>query len=113
MAHLRDWQASLDEPSQPNVLTRKFEKTPNKEGDATLDKVCLNTAWDEYVRNNVVSETAAKLIQTFLLNTMASSGKQADDAESEADESADDTELHPLKLPGQKLREGYIMEGKR
>ncbi len=73
MAHLRDWQASLDEPSQPNVLTRKFEKTPNKGGDATLDKVCWNTAWDEYVRNNVVSETAPKLIQTFLLNTMAAS----------------------------------------
>ena len=56
------------------------------------------TPADEYVQCNVASEAAAKLIQTFLLNTMASSEKQADDEESEADESADDTELPPLKL---------------
>ena len=54
---------------------------------------------------NVVSKAATKLIQTFLLNSMASSGKQAEDAGSEADESADDTELPPLKLPGQKFQE--------
>ena len=55
------------------------------------------------MRGNVVSDAAAKLIQTLLLNTMATSGKQADDAESEADDSADDTELPPLKLPGNKF----------
>ena len=61
------------------------------------------STWDEYARGNVVSTSARNLIQSFLLNTMASSGKAADDVESDADDTEDDEELPPLKLPSQKF----------
>ena len=77
----------------------------------TYPLAVLNLALERVVRRRpsgvpaVCRGAAAKLIQTFLLNTMASSGKQADDAESEADKSADDTELHQLKLPSHRFHE--------
>ena len=36
-------------------------------------------AWDVYVRGNVVSQAAASLIRSFLLKTIAASGKQFND----------------------------------
>ena len=69
------------------------------------DKVNWQNAWDEYVRGNVVSITAAQLIRSFLLNTMTSSGKADDDAQSDADAAEDESELPPLKLPCQRFRE--------
>ena len=69
----------------------------------SADLTSWKTAWDEYVRGNVVSDAAAKLIRTFLLNTMAATGPDADDDASEADASDDDTELPPLKLSGERF----------
>ena len=62
-------------------------------------------AWDEYVRGNVASDAAAKLIQRFLLKAMASSGKADDGGQSDADASEDETELPPLKLSSPKFQE--------
>ena len=63
-------------------------------------------AWDEYVRGNVVSQTAADLIQSFLLKTMAASAQGAD-SESEADPSDGDNncDVPRLQLPARKLHE--------
>ena len=57
------------------------------------DQVHWSRAWDEYVRGHVVSETAAHLIQSFLLKTMAVSGGNADSDEDEADESEDEADI--------------------
>ena len=62
------------------------------------DQVHWSRAWDEYVRGHVVSETAAHLIQSFLLKTMAVSGGNADNEEDEADKSEDETEITPLRI---------------
>ena len=62
------------------------------------DKIDWGSAWSEYVRGNVVSESAARLIKSFLLNTMAASGGAADEAESEADATEDESELPPMKV---------------
>ena len=37
-------------------------------------------AWDEYIKGNVVSKHAAQLIQSFLLNTIAATQYEADEA---------------------------------
>ena len=36
-------------------------------------------SWDEYVRGNVVSESAAKLIRSLMLKTIAATGMPQDD----------------------------------
>ena len=38
-----------------------------------------NKSWDEYVRGNVVSESAAKLIRSLMLKTIAATGMPQDD----------------------------------
>ena len=55
-------------------------------------------AWEEYVRGHVVSKTAADLIQSFLLKTMAVGGKSNDSDESEADQPEDDPDVPALRL---------------
>ena len=102
---LQEWQGSVDQPSQVRSPCRLTKKTTQQGTESASEKVSWKTAWDGYVRGNVVSETAAKLIQRFLLNTMASSGSAADDAQSEADASEDEAELPPLKLPCQQFQE--------
>ena len=61
--------------------------------------------WYEYVRGNVVSEYGAKLIQRFLLNTMASYGKAVDDGQSEANASEEESDMRLLKMPSIKFPE--------
>ena len=70
-----------------------------------LDKVYWKEAWDEYVRGNVVSKTAAKLIQRILLNTMTSTGKTMGDTQSMADATDSESELPQFKLTGMKFQE--------
>ena len=62
-------------------------------------------AWDEYVRGHVVSKTAADLIQSFLLKTMAVGGKSNDSDESEADQPEDDPDVPALRLSQSALHE--------
>ena len=54
-------------------------------------------AWDEYIRGEVVSKHCARLIQTFLTNTMARPSEETTD-ERDADASDLDEEVPPLRL---------------
>ena len=56
-------------------------------------------SWDEYVRGNVVSECAAKLIRSLMLKTSAATGMPQDDS-STNDEgfNADDADIPTLTL---------------
>lgn len=62
----------------------------------------MNT-WSEYVQGNIVSNSAARLIQSFLLNTWTTSSSHDDNDESEADASKEETDLPSLKLSSQKF----------
>ena len=104
-AQLEEWHESLGQPSTAQAPSRLTKKTAKKRPESVLEKVSWKNAWDEYVRGNVVSDAAARLIQSFLLNTMASSGKAADDVQSDADATEDEAELPPLKLPCRKFQE--------
>ena len=70
--------------------------------ETVADKNQWMNTWSEYVRGHIVSKSAAQLIQSFLLNTFASSSAN-DDSESEADASEDDPDVPPLKLSLQKF----------
>ena len=67
------------------------------------DKINWMNTWSEYVQGNIVSNSAARLIQSFLLNTWTTSSSRDNDDESEADASEEETELPALKLSSQKL----------
>ena len=72
-------------------------------GDDTIanggEHVHWHNTWNTYVRGHIVSVTAAELIQSFLLETLAASGgSHDDDAQSEEDKSEEDTDMQPLKL---------------
>ena len=73
--------------------------------ESLLDKVFWRNAWNEYVRGNVVSEAAAKLITRFMLNTMTCSKQRDDDSDSHGDAADDEGAVPPLKLSGQKFQE--------
>ena len=70
-----------------------------------MERISWKNAWDEYARGNVASETAVRLIERSLINTMTSSAKVMEDSQSEADGSEDDTEIPPQKIPSQKNEE--------
>ena len=80
-------------------------KRPAAPPVSSPDKVEWASAWSEYVRGNVVSESAARFIQSFLLNTIATSGGAADEAESEADAAEDEADLPPMKVPSAKFQD--------
>ena len=56
-----------------------------------------HNAWNEYIRGNIVSESARDLIQSFLLKTMAASYTRTDE-ESDADVSSDDDAVPRLEI---------------
>ena len=65
--------------------------------------------WDEYVRGTVVSVAAANIMQRFLSNMIAATGKAMDDSQSEVDASECESELPPMKLTGFEIpRVDYI-----
>ena len=77
----------------------KIGKVPETQPRALQDHVQWQTTWDAYVRGHVVSDTAAQLIKSFLLKTLAASGShENDDDHSEADKSDEDADMQPLKL---------------
>ena len=89
-----------ESPSRPSkVLRRKQPKAPV---ESVADQVHWGNAWSEYVRGNVVSESAEILIRRFLLNTIASTGKETERDDIELDESEDDVEFPRLTLPSRK-----------
>ena len=83
----------------------KLMKTADNNEASVISQSNWPAAWVEYVRGNVVSESSANLIRSFLLKTIAASGKVVDNNESEADESEPEGEIAPLRLPRGKLQE--------
>ena len=71
--------------------------------EAVADKIPWVNTWSEYVRGNIVIKSAARIIQSFLLNTFASSSPNTDDIEREADATEDEREIPPLKLSSQQF----------
>ena len=61
-------------------------------------------SWEAYVRGNVVSTSAADLIRSFLLKTIAASGAKLDDDDSSDDEAPyEDPDIPVLKLNARSL----------
>ena len=57
------------------------------------------TTWDAYARGGVASQSAALLIRSFLLNSLAASGLQHDDQNSSDEDSTwADLEIEAVKL---------------
>ena len=69
------------------------------------DKINWMNTWSEYVQGNIVSNSAVRLIQSFLLNTWTTSSSHDDNDESEADASDEETDLPSLKLSSQEFRD--------
>ena len=98
-------------------LTMVYEKTPEQPHkvrrplgtvhEPTMEtQVQWHEAWQEYIRGHIVSLSAADLIKSFLLPTLAASGSTNDhDNHSDREESEDDLEITPLELPRNKLQE--------
>ena len=103
-----------ESPSRPSKVLRG--KQPKAPVETVADQVHWGNAWSEYVRGNVVSESAEILIRRFLLNTIASTGKESERDDIELDESEDDVEFPRLTLPtrksGQKYADAYPRSGK-
>ena len=63
-----------------------------------------HASWEAYVRGNVVSTSAAGLIRSFLLKTIAASASQLDDGDSSDDQGPyDDPDIPSVKLDARKL----------
>ena len=91
-------QAKVEPMQEKQRKSRQLQSSAAVENNISK-KIHWPSTWDEYVRGHVVSESAAQLIQSFLLKTMAvSGGKADDDAESEADKSDDDVNIPRLHL---------------
>ena len=91
-------QVNVEPMQEKQRQSRQLQSSAAVENNVSK-QIHWPSAWDEYVRGHVVSETASQLIQSFLLKTMAvSGGKADDDAESEADKSDDDVNIPRLHL---------------
>ena len=104
-AVLQQWQKTLPHQSQDYDSSKQRKKTTKNEEQSTLDMISWRNAWDEYVRGNVVSNAAAKLVTRFLLNTMAATATAADGPQSDADASGSEDEIPPMKLSAIKFQE--------
>ena len=56
----------------------KLMKSADNNQPSVISQTNWPAAWDEYVRGNVVSEASANLIRSFLLKTIAASGKNGE-----------------------------------
>ena len=78
--HLHSLYTSCQEPQQTNVKTLLRGRQSSVPGTVNsrlpvTRHIAWPAAWSEYVRGNVVSLSACNLIQSFLLNTLGTSGK--------------------------------------
>ena len=110
--HLKSiYSNDVEEPrnKQPHVGHKKQSPSGLQATNSQRISINAHQAWEEYVRGGIVSQAAAKLIQSFLLKTLAASGGgDADKEDSDADASDDDPDLPRLKLPAQAL--GGLLE---
>ena len=89
-----------EQEKKPEDTKRRYQKTSdNKDSEMTPPTtIKWATAWDEYVRGKIVSKSARKIIQSFLLKTLAASGHEHDEDESEAEHAYEDPEIPALHL---------------
>ena len=89
-----------EQEKQPERSKRKYRKTSeNKDPEMNpITTIKWATAWDEYVRGRIVSKYSRKIIQSFLLKTLAASGHEHDEDESEAEHAYEDPEIPALRL---------------
>ena len=105
----KHYKISRSTPEDKSHPTREEKSCPAREScparNDVFNEISWPHSWDEYVRGNVVSDSSAALITSFLLKTMSGSGEKSNAEESEADESEDDTDFPPLQIPGPRLQE--------
>ena len=82
---------------------RMRRKTVTLSGESKEAAMSFTTTWDEYIQGNIVSQHAARLIQSFLLNTIAK-GAESDSEEDHADASDEDEDVAPFHLGAADLR---------
>ena len=88
-----------------NTAPKNTQQSSNHSGPSLATQVQWHTAWSQYVGGCVVSKSAAQLIQSFLIQTMAgTSSTQETGAGSDGQESEDDPEVPPLTLASDKLQ---------
>lgn len=71
---------------------------------AITDNIRWHEAWNAYVRGNVISKSAAKLIQSFLLKTLTGADTGGREADSEEEASENEDSLPALKLTSSNLK---------
>ena len=84
----------------PELIVRHRKRAKSK---ATVDETMPSWAgsWGRYIRGNVVSEHAARLIRRFLALTLARSGNNGRESDDDAESGKEDMEGHgaaPVKL---------------
>ena len=73
--------------------------------DAVVRRAQWMTAWSEYVCGNVASKSSERVIQRFLLSTIASRRRSAHEVAREAGVSEEGADMPPLRAPSRKLRD--------
>ena len=103
-------------------LTMVYEKTPEQPDkvrrplgtvhEPTMEtQVQWHEAWQEYIRGHIVSLSAADLIKSFLLHTLAASGSTNDhDNHSDREESEGEPGITLLELPHNTLQELIMLQ---
>ena len=66
--------------------------------------MCWHEAWFAYVRGNIVSVSAAKLIQSFLLKTLAGTDATAQEDDSDKEESDTNADIPALSVKTDSFR---------
>ena len=89
----------VEEPTSATPRRKKIADPSHTVPNCVNDQIHWAKTWDEYVRGHVATETAAHLIQSFLLKTVAASGEKGEgDEDSEADKSEDNSDIPRLRL---------------
>ena len=94
-----------EQQKRPEDTKRRYQKTSDGKEPEMAPTMTIKwaTAWDEYVRGKIVSKYARKIIQSFLLKTLAASGHDHDEDESEAEHAYEDPEIPALHLSASAL----------
>ena len=72
--------------------------------DAITENLRWHESWNAYVRGNIITESAAKLIQSFLLKTLTGADTGDRDADSEEEASENDNSLPALRVTSSNLK---------
>ena len=94
-----------EQKKEPERTKRRYQKSSDSKDPEMAPTTTIKwaTAWDEYVRGKIVSKYSRKIIQSFLLKTLAASGHEHDEDESEAEQAYEDPEIPALRLSASAL----------